>query len=710
MTGGHSDIAATMFVLPPDAKLLPVSELSARLRDKIGPVEDGQSVITRPGFRVTARLVPGPLAGLLGEFRSPSRLTDAVLRFARARGQDPFAMLDLAFEALATLVEARILVPEQSPDAAAPVPRLGAGQEFAGFEIDTLVRSLEDSEVYRARRQGGVVAALKIGRDARPALVAMLANEARILERLGGADSPKLLDHGAERGSPYIAMEWCDGVSIAVAAQQARAARDRPRLHHLVSRMIDAYGRLHGNAVLHGDIHPGNCLVRDDASIVILDFGNGRLIDSVAPAVDPARAGIPHFHDPEMAGALLAARLPPAATPASEQYAIAVLAYLLLTGLHPIEMPAIQDEMLRRIVDRLPLPFAARGITAWPDVEAVVGRALAKQPCSRFPDVASMARAFASAGMPPKIPLRWPAAAQRAFDAAVETVRSLAPAAGSPLEHAWFGLRAALALEDAELLAATDVLAGWAGPGWAAQSVAAQVARARSDSRMESKAIAGFLASAEPLPDGPEAAAAILAAVSVLEGGTFRNADTAALAGWAASRFDRLIPAASSTQTHPRVAAPLLAHVELSLGKAGAAPVRADLRPRLEALRDTQASDVWLWSLAYDVLAEDRFKALALAARLPSSPLRRGFALLRLHQLTGDTRWVADANRVVGRAPNAGLPERDTALLMAELKAPESAILPPFLHPPRSNRIGTARRLREPDRKHTPARLKRAGR
>jgi hypothetical protein len=681
VTEAQSDIAGTLFMLPPDAKFVPVSELSARLRARIGPVEDGQSVITRPGFRVTTRLIPGPLADLIGEFRAPSLLTDAVLRFARAHDQDPFAMLDLAFDALATLVEARILVPQESPDAAAPVPSLGAGQEFAGFEIEALVRSLEDSEVYRARGRGGVFAALKVTRDDRLAVVGMFANEARMLERLGGSDSPRLLDHGTKRGRTYVAMEWCNGVSIAVAAQQARAARDRRRLRDLVSRMFDAYGRLHGKAVLHGDIHPGNCLVRDDGRVVILDFGNARPIDSAAMAVDPARAGIPQFHDPLMADALLAGRLPPAATPASEQYAIAVLAYLLLTGLHPIETPAVQEEVLRRIVERPPLPFAARGVAAWPAVEAVVGRALARQPGERFPDVASLARAFASADMPPDMPLRWPEAAQRAFDAAVEAVRSLAPSAELRRDRAWFGLRAALALEDAELLAAADVLVSQAGPGWAAQSVAAQVARARSDRRMESRAIAGFLADAEPLPDGPEAAAAILAAASVLEGAAFRTADAAALAGWAAQRLDRLMQAPLSAEPNAYVAEPLVTYVALSLGKTGTVAVPTDLPARLEALSETQAGDVWLWALAHDVLADDRFKALALAARLPSRPLRHGFALLRLHQLTGDMRWVSDANRLVARAPNVRLPERGTALLMAELKAPERAILPPLLFP-----------------------------
>jgi hypothetical protein len=342
--------------------------------------------------------------------------------------------------------------------------------------------------------------------------------------------------------------------------------------------------------------------------------------------------------------------------------------------------------MLRRIVKRPPLPFAARGIASWPDVEAVIGQALAKHPEQRFIDVPSLARAFASAKTPPNVVACWPGTAQRAFDTVVEAVRNLLPAAAEfPLDYAWIGLRAALATEDAELLAAADRIANWAGPTWAARSVAANVARVRSDNRMESKAIAAFLAAAELLPDGPEVAAAILAAVSILDGATFRSADAAALAGWAIQRLDGLVRAASSTGSHPPVQPPLLAYVELSLGKTGAVPMRPDLLARLDAMTETHSPDVWLWSIAHDVFADDRFRALALAGRLPDAPLWRGFALLRLHQLTGEARWVIAANRVVTRAPYARLPELDTALLMAELKAPQSAIPPPFLLPPASN-------------------------
>jgi hypothetical protein len=517
--------------------------------------------------------------------------------------------------------------------------------------------------------------ALKISRDDRPGVVAMIANEARFLERLGGTDSPGLLGKGNERGRAYVAMEWCDGVSIAIAAQQARVARDRRRLHDLVGRMLDAYGRFHVHGVLLGDIHPGNCLVRDDGRVIILDFGNARSIDA-AGAVDLMRSGIPYFYDPQMAGALLAGQLPPALTPQSEQYAIAVLAYLLLTGLQPINAPAIRDELLQSIVHRPALPFAARGVPAWPEVEAVVGRGLAKQPADRFPDVASLARAFSLARSPEDRPPCWPGAAQHALDTAVEAVRSLAPLA-EPGDYIWFAMRAALALEDAELLAAADILTRRAEPSWAAQSVAALVARARSDSQMESKAIHAFLAAAERLPDGPEASAAILAAASVLKGSISRSHDAAVLADWAVRRLDRLMLAASSTEPDAYIADPLLTYVALSLVQACAVAVRVDLPACLEALSKTGVGNVWLWALAHEIFADDRFKALALAAKLPSKPLRRGFALLRLHQLTGEQHWIADARRLVARAPSIRLPALDTALLMVELKAPEMAIPPP---------------------------------
>lgn len=673
------DVSQARFILPPDVRLLPVAELSARVRARIGPGAEDHSVVTRQGFRVTTRLVPQPLALLIGEFRSPSRLTDAVLRFARANGQDPQVMLDLAFDALATLVEARLLVPQGAPEAAAVAPSLAPGQEFAGYEIEALVRSLEDSEVFRARAPDGQAVALKLARDARPGLAGLLAREAHVLQALGGVDSPLLLSHGTDGGRAYVAMQWCDGVSIGVAAQQRRAARDRPRLHDLVGRMLAAYGRLHERGLLHGDIHPGNCLLRDDGRVVILDFGHARRIDATPATTDLARAGIPQFYDPQMARAVLAGTPPPAASPASEQYAIAVLAHLLLTGLHPIDAPSVQDELLRRIAERRPLPFAARGVPSWPAVEAVIARALAHRPEDRYPDVSSLARAFMSADpMPQPPPARRRDAADRRFDTAIEAIRTLAPGTRWHRDMAWLALRAALALEDVELLAAADRLGARAGADWAGCTLAARLAQARSDPRAEARAMQGFLAAARRQPDGQPLARALLAAAHILEGSASRTADAQSLADWAAQGLRRLLPTAKRRQPRAAPDDPLAIQAALSLVRSGRVPPSAALAARLQRLAAAQAGDVWLWALAHDVFADERYRTLAVSIGLPRRPLMRGFALLRRCRLTGDACCLDDARAAAAQAAASTTPGWAVALLMAELRMPETALLPPF--------------------------------
>jgi serine/threonine-protein kinase len=452
--------------------------------------------------------------------------------------------------------------------------------------------------------------------------------------------------------------------------------------------MLAAYGRLHGAGVIHGDVHPGNCIVLDRGDVVLLDFGNGRALDGPRTTVDPARAGIPHFHDPLMAAELVAGRLPPAATPASEQFSIAVLAYLLLTGLHPIEAPAVQDELLRHIATRRPLPFASRGVAAWPSVEAVLGRAMAPDARDRFADVDAFSRALASATVPTHGRPRWPASATRALDSALDEVRNVAPTTGSARDVAWFGLRSALAFGDAELLAAADILSRRAGRDWPGQAVAAHVAQARSDQRTASRSVAGFIAAVARLRSEAGTAAAILVAATLLEDARSRSQDQAALADWARRSLDGL---ARATRTQgPDAHRPdlLVVHASLALVKAGAVPIPAGLPADLEALREQDAGGVWLWALAHDVFADDRFMAQALGAPLPKHPLGRSFALLRLHQLTGERTWATRARQAVQSAPSGDLPDADLALLMVELRTPERATLPPYLVP----RLGAGRR------------------
>lgn len=718
---GPPELAQTRFILPADAKVLPVAGLSARQQARIGASASGLSVVTRQGFRVATRLIPAPLAALLGEFRAPSRLTDGVLRFARSQGQEPQAVLEAAFDALASLVEARLLVPEHAPQAEAAGPSLAPGEVFAGFEIAHGVRSLDDSEVFRARAPDGSAVALKIAREGQPRIREMLAHEASVLQHLAGEDSPAFLATGEERGRAFIAMAWCSGVPIGSAAQALRAAGDRPRLHALVSRLLAAYGRLHARGVLHGDIHPGNCLLGDDGRVVVLDFGHARWL-AVGPAgdgaargaggaggsggagVDPARAGIAQFHDPQLAQALLAGTWPPPACPASEQFALATLAYLLLTGLHPVDAPAVQDELLRRIATRPPLPFPARGVAAWPGVEAVLRRALAHAPEARYPTVAALAQAFAGSNVVaapaapgPRRPMQRPTAAFSLADgrpaAVLEALRRLDVPPGLPVrDHAWLALRAAMAEDDAELLGAADLLAAAAGGGLEGSLLRALVARARSDRRAEGRALGAFLEAARAHAarpgTGPSGGPSgghgmepwqVLGQAGVLlQGASSQLAEAGALADWASRRLRQLPQPPRSGEPAATRAACAALYAALALVRTGRVAAPAGLPSRLARLRHTGAGSIWLWGLAHEVQATDDFREAGLQARLPREPAHRCLALLRRYQISGDTRWRDEARQAVARPSRAAWPDSVQAWLLAECRMPETALRPPF--------------------------------
>ena len=401
--------ATERLVLPSDVLMLPASDLDVALRSELS-MEADEYAVTRIGARTPSRIIDGPAAALLAEFRTPTTIVQAVIRFSRAQDSDPRSTLDAAFPLLQQFVAERLLVAEGSSYSKPLGATLERGAEVGGFVIQDVVQVLEDTEVYRAGDGRGRHVALKVARvGARASLARRFDREAAILRNLDGRVNAGLLATGHLEDRPYLCVEWFSGVPTTHAVDcrphRASAEDDAARLV-LCRKIVASYVHLHTQGVLHGDVHPRNVLIGDDSSIRIIDFGFAMHEGLSAEPRSVERGGVDFYVEPEYARARLAGHRPPPVSALAEQYSVAALLYELLTGCRYVQFSPDKHKLRQQIVEEKPLSFASVGRPPWPALEQVLDRALAKQPGDRFPSMAAFADELALIRLPRDYPTR----------------------------------------------------------------------------------------------------------------------------------------------------------------------------------------------------------------------------------------------------------------------------------------------------------------
>src|ERR1044071_1637796 len=335
---GRMNIAEPL-VLRKDVVLVPVTDLAPEVRSKF-EYDEGDYTLSRMHGRVTSQILDGETASLLEIFRQPTTIVDAVIRNSRELSKDPAQWLDELLPHIDGFLRNQVLVPADSKDDDDLRPLIENGGTAAGWQIVNCVHLMEESEIYRVRRDG-VEGAMKIAR-----VPLSFANEEEVLRWLDGNVAPKMLDSGTHDDRVYFVIEWCEGTD---SRNAATVGRDGPTsMLTLCTSIANAYAELHERSVVHGDVHPRNVMVAQNRSVRLIDFGLSQIEGHSTHRV--RRGGMYGFYEPEyLAGVRQGFHR--AASFKGEQYAVAALMYLLITGEAYGDFRLDREEMMRQAED-----------------------------------------------------------------------------------------------------------------------------------------------------------------------------------------------------------------------------------------------------------------------------------------------------------------------------------------------------------------------
>lgn len=396
--------------LNPLVTLRPVADYPLSVRERLSGAEDDYIVSERRS-RFSAIRVSAPVAEMLKLFDEPKLVGEAVFELAARLDARPQELLEEVFPTLLELRGARVLVTEAENDKETTKPRqtrLAPGQQIAGYEVVRVLDTSTETEIYELKGPAGKSpanrAALKLVPDSAPDFVRRAAQrECLVLPWLaarGLTDVPRLLDEKRGDQAHHIFLEWHGGRTLNHAARDPGLGLST-RLA-LAGAIVRTYARLHAAGVLHGDVHGGNIMVDEDGSVCVIDFGATR-VDGLALPELP-RIGLLEEHEPEAAAELIAGRDLPCVTKRGEQYAIANLLTLAIAGRPALMLPLEQQAALEAIVGQSPRAWDMAGHEHLTPLEAVIARALSKDPGARFASTADFAGAVL-AGIDRALPL-----------------------------------------------------------------------------------------------------------------------------------------------------------------------------------------------------------------------------------------------------------------------------------------------------------------
>src|ERR1700722_5629207 len=256
---------------------------------------------------------------------------------------------------------------------------------------------IDDYEVEREVGRGGMAVVYRANERAlhRPVALKVLPPElalgASVVDRFKReAQMAASLDHpniipvyrvGQSGSLLYLAMRFVEGRALdAIIATQG--ALPVPVVVLVLRAAATALTFAHEHGIVHRDIKGGNILVDRDGRVIVTDFGVARAVESASMTVSGSMIGTPYFMSPEQCAGKVAG-------PQSDQYSLGVVVFQMLTGTVPFQAETLAAIMHHHFFTPVPDVSVARSDVP-PELTALLGRILTKDPAHRYPTTRDM--------------------------------------------------------------------------------------------------------------------------------------------------------------------------------------------------------------------------------------------------------------------------------------------------------------------------------
>jgi serine/threonine-protein kinase len=215
--------------------------------------------------------------------------------------------------------------------------------------------------------------------------VARFRREAQAAANLAHPNIVNVYDVGQDGDLHYIVMEFIAGDNLKALIKRS-APLSIDRAVSVAIQMLAGLEYAHRSGLIHRDVKPQNVVITAEGSVKVTDFGIAKSVSDLGLTEAGTALGTAHYFSPEQAKG-------ERVLPQSDIYAVGVTLYEMLTGHLPFESDSVMGLAFKHISEA-PRPPRQLNPSVPARLEAIVLKALAKEPSERFTTAADMEKAL----------------------------------------------------------------------------------------------------------------------------------------------------------------------------------------------------------------------------------------------------------------------------------------------------------------------------